>query len=56
MPLSIRFLGAINAGFPSAAKGYEDQSLKLHDLVVRNPTATFFYHVKGDALCQEHHR
>src|SRR5271170_2524523 len=52
----MRYFGTINAGFPSAAEGYEDQPLNLHDLIVRNPAATFFYHVKGDALCPEHVR
>ena len=50
------FIGDISAGFPSAAEGYEDQQLNLHDLVVRNPAATFFYRVRGDCLRQEYLR
>jgi hypothetical protein len=49
-------LGDINAGFPSAAEGYEDQSLNLHEWIVVNPPATFFYRVKGDSLCNEYVR
>jgi len=49
-------LGDINAGFPSAAEGYEDNPLDLHALLVRNPAATFFYTVNGDELRDEHIR
>lgn len=54
MPPVMLWVGNISAGFPSAAEGYEDQPLDLHTFIVKNPAATFFYHVKGDALCQEH--
>lgn len=47
--------GDINAGFPSAAEGYEDQPLDLYELIP-NPAATFFYRVKGDELRHEHLR
>lgn len=50
----MRLIGHINAGFPSAAEGYEDQPLNLHDLCVQNPAATFFYRVVGDELIDEH--
>jgi DNA polymerase V len=45
---------SVSAGFPSAAEGYEDEPLNLHHWIVRNPAATFFYRVRGDALCGEH--
>jgi SOS-response transcriptional repressor LexA len=48
-------LGAINAGFPSAAEGYEDEPLDLYQLIPR-PAATFFHRVRGDELKEEHIR
>jgi DNA polymerase V len=54
MPPSMRFLGTINAGFPSAAEGYEDPPLNIHEWLVKNPTATIFYRVQGDELAKEH--
>jgi len=50
------FVGQINAGFPSAAEGYEDQSLNIHEWLVKNPAATFFYWVRGDELLAENIR
>ncbi len=32
----------VQAGFPSPAAGYEDEALDINDLVVSNPTATFY--------------
>ena len=52
----MQLLGEISAGFPSAAEGYEDQPLNLHDWIVHNPAATFFYRVRGDALRHEYLR
>lgn len=40
----------IQAGFPSPAEGYLTDSLNLHDLVVKNPPATFFVRVAGDSM------
>lgn len=40
----------IPAGFPSPAEGYLTDSLNLHDLVVKNPPATFFVRVVGDSM------
>lgn len=42
--------GCIQAGFPSPAEGYLTDSLNLHDLVVKNPAATFFVRVVGDSM------
>lgn len=44
----------LSAGFPSAAEGYEDEPLNLHDWIVRHPAATFFFRVAGDDLRHEH--
>jgi len=51
-----RCLEWVSAGFPSAAEGYEDEPLNLHEWIVRNPAATFFYRVRGDDLAGEHIR
>lgn len=48
-----RFVDRISAGFPSAAEGYEDEPLNLHDWLVQQPAATFFYRLKGHALASE---
>lgn len=50
------YLGWVSAGFPSAAEGYEDEPLNLHEWIVRNPASTFFYRVQGDDLLIEHIR
>ncbi len=44
------FLEPVPAGFPSPAEGYLEEILSLHDLVVRNPTATFFVRVSGSSM------
>ncbi len=54
--LLILFSDSVSAGFPSAAEGYEDEPLNLHNWIVRNPAATFFFRVSGDVLCDEHIR
>jgi DNA polymerase V len=49
-------VGDINAGFPRGAEGYEDRSLNLHEWLVQNPAATFFYRVQVNELHDEHVR
>ena len=38
------------AGFPSPGDDMVEQSLDLNDLLVDNPTATFFVRVSGDSM------
>lgn len=52
-PMLFRQFGAIPAGFPSPAQGYEDEPLDLHELLVPRPAATFFYRVRGSDLERE---
>lgn len=40
----------ITAGFPSPATEYEEDSLDINDIVVTNPTATFYVRVKGNSM------
>lgn len=53
MDLWVRIAGIVAAGFPSAAEGYEDEPLNLHDWLVQHPAATFLYRVRGQALFAE---
>jgi len=48
--LVLRRFGAIAAGFPSPAQGYEDEPLDLNELLIRHPAATFFYRARGHHL------
>jgi len=40
----------VPAGFPSPADDFMEPSLNLHQLVVKNPAATFFVRVVGDSM------
>lgn len=40
----------VQAGFPSPADDYLESPLNLHELVVKNPAATFFVRVAGDSM------
>ncbi len=44
------YLSPVSAGFPSAAEDYIDSQINLHELLVRNPTATFFLRASGDSM------
>lgn len=41
---------AVPCGFPSPALDYADEELSLTELMVANPTATFFAELEGDAM------
>lgn len=38
------------AAFPSPAQDYAEQSIDLHQLLVKHPTATYFVRASGDAM------
>lgn len=44
------YLSPVSAGFPSAAEDYIDGQINLHELLVRNPAATFFLRVSSDSM------
>lgn len=44
------YLSPVNAGWPSPAEDYIDEQLNLHELLVRNPAATFFLRAAGDSM------
>lgn len=39
-----------SCGWPSPADDYIDQEINLHEMVVRNPPATFFLRAAGDSM------
>ena len=41
---------AVSAGFLSPADDYIDRTLDLNELLITNPTATFFVRVDGDSM------
>ena len=46
-PISLSY---ISAGFPSPAEPHLDKTLDLHELMVENPSSTFFVRVSGDSM------
>jgi len=44
------FLTLAECGFPSPADDAVDRVLDLNDLVVKNPTATYFVRARGDSM------
>lgn len=49
-PKAPLYSSVVQAGWPSPADDYIDQQLNLHELVVRNPAATFFLRAAGDSM------
>lgn len=41
---------AAHAGFPSPGEEYAEPPLNIHDLLVRNPLATYFIRVRGQSM------
>ena len=46
VPLPIA-AAAARAGFPSPAEDFQDDTIDLNDMLVRNPLATFLYRAEG---------
>lgn len=44
------YLSVAQCGWPSPADDYIDQQINLHELVARNPPATFFLRAAGDSM------
>ena len=44
------FITRVQAGFPSPADDYIEQSLDLNEYLIKKPTATFFMRVAGDSM------
>jgi len=45
-----QFLEGVQAGWPSPAADYVEQSLDLNELIVKHPAATFYIRVEGDSM------
>ena len=50
LPTNPLYLSSVEAGFPSPADDFIDQSLNLHEHVVKNPPATFFVRASGESM------
>src|SRR4051812_21703843 len=44
------FQSRVAAGFPSPAADYMEERIDLNQLLVKNPTATFFVKVEGESM------
>ena len=44
------FVAGVSAGFPSPADDYIDRMLDLNELLIKNPSATFFVRVAGESM------
>ncbi len=44
------FLSRVPAGFPSPAVDYLEGELDLNELLIRNPSATFYVRLAGDSM------
>jgi DNA polymerase V len=44
------FSSGVSAGFPSPAEDYIEQRLDLNELLIQNPSATFFVRINGDSM------
>lgn len=49
VPLPL-MVSKVSAGFPSPAEGSIDKVLDLNELLIRQPSSTFFVRVKGDSM------
>lgn len=46
----IRFLGYVQAGFPSPASDYMEESLDLNKELIRRPSSTYFFRAQNDSM------
>ena len=44
------FTARVQAGFPSPGDDYIEKNLDLNELLIKNPSATFFVKVEGDSM------
>jgi len=44
------FKGGVRAGFPSPADDYLESNIRLQDLLVEHPAATFLVRIEGDSM------
>jgi len=46
----VRFISSVSAGFPSPGEDWKENTLNLHNLVVKHPISTYFLKVAGDSM------
>ncbi|WP_417532540.1 translesion error-prone DNA polymerase V autoproteolytic subunit [Marinobacterium stanieri] len=46
------FMERVQAGFPSPAQDYVEQTLDLNDLCIHHPAATYFVRAEGDSMIE----
>jgi DNA polymerase V len=46
----IQFLGYVQAGFPSPAGDYMEDRINLDKALIKHPTATFLFQIKGESM------
>ena len=44
------FIARVQAGFPSPGDDYIEKELDLNELLIKNPSATFFVKVEGESM------
>lgn len=47
---NVILLGTVSAGFPSPGDDWREQTLNLHDLVVKHALSTYFMKIAGDSM------
>lgn len=50
LKVSLPYFRSVEAGFPSPADDYIEETLNLEEHLVRNPEATFFLRVRGQSM------
>jgi DNA polymerase V len=46
----IKFLGYVQAGFPSPASDYMEESIDLNKELIRRPSSTYFFRAQNDSM------
>jgi DNA polymerase V len=50
----IKFLGYVPAGFPSPASDYMEDGIDLNKELIKRPSSTYFFRVKGESMIGAH--
>ncbi len=51
---AIKFLGYVQAGFPSPASDYMEESIDLDRELIRRPSSTYFFRAQNDSMINAH--
>ena len=50
----IKFLGYVQAGFPSPASDYMEEDIDLNKELIQRPSSTFFFRAQNDSMIEAH--